>query len=294
VSTLRKIVRERRWTAAAVVLAVWISADGMAPRGAGAVIGPTLQAVTVPGYSGVLANSAGMTLYVLNTEKGSVIHCHPTCLQTWIPLEVPTATTSVSLGPGVHGAIGFVARTSTKKQVTFNSYPLYRYVKDTAVGQAGGEDLSSYAGTWLMARAAASTATDTLVYPMLQSRTAGKYASVLANRSSRSLYLLSTEKGSVVHCTGTCLSSWIPLVVHSKATTVTIGRDVDGRTALLARATNLFQVTYNSYPVYAYVGDSAPGQTRGEGLVASGGTWYLVRASATTAGSTPILTPTYP
>ena len=284
----------RLWAAGAlaVIAAATSVASPMSPV-VGAATPPVLQAVNLKAYAGVLADSSGMTLYVLSSEKGAVIHCHPLCLRTWVPVEVPNAVTSVTVGPGVDGAIGFVARTSTRKQITFNSYPVYRYIKDTAVGQANGEDLSTYAGTWLMAHAAATTARDTLVYPLLQSANAGRYTGVLANRAGRSMYLLSTEKGSVVHCTGGCLTRWIPLEVHSKTSPISAGRNVDGAIGLVARGSSAFQVTFNTYPIYTYVGDSGAGQTKGEGLVASGGTWFLVRASATTVRDTPIL-PLYP
>jgi predicted lipoprotein with Yx(FWY)xxD motif len=206
-----------------------------------------------------------------------------------VPLEVPNSTSSIAVGPGVNGAIGFVPRTATRKQVTFNSYPLYRYIKDTAPGQAGGEGLLTYAGTWLVVDAAATTASHTPVYPTLESTNAGSFTGVLANHLSRSLYLFSIEKGSTVHCTGTCLKTWIPLEVHSKTTPITIGRSVNGHVGYVTRGTNLFQLTYNTYPIYTYVHDTAVGQTKGEGVATNGGTWYLVRASATTAADTPIL-----
>ncbi len=37
--------------------------------------------------------------------------------------------------------------------------------------------------------------------------------------------------------------------------------------------------TYNGYLLYEYTGDSAPGQTNGQGLQSFGGTWYVLNAS---------------
>jgi len=47
-------------------------------------------------------------------------------------------------------------------------------------------------------------------------------------------------------------------------------------------------VTYNGWPLYTFVGDSAAHQSNGEGIVADGGTWYLVKSSATSHDSTPV------
>jgi predicted lipoprotein with Yx(FWY)xxD motif len=39
------------------------------------------------------------------------------------------------------------------------------------------------------------------------------------------------------------------------------------------------QLTVDGYPVYTYVGDSKPGQAKGQGLNESGGLWWAVSAS---------------
>jgi len=51
-------------------------------------------------------------------------------------------------GPGVKGRIGFIARSKSMRQVTFNSYPLYRFAGDAGPATAKGEGLVSYGGTW--------------------------------------------------------------------------------------------------------------------------------------------------
>jgi hypothetical protein len=38
-------------------------------------------------------------------------------------------------------------------------------------------------------------------------------------------------------------------------------------------------VTYNKWPLYTYVADSAPGQATGEGVSLSGGKWYVISPS---------------
>ena len=47
------------------------------------------------------------------------------------------------------------------------------------------------------------------------------------------------------------------------------------------------RVTCDGRPVYIFSGDSCPGQSRGEKVSGFGGTWYLVRASASSNSGIP-------
>jgi predicted lipoprotein with Yx(FWY)xxD motif len=243
--------------------------------------------MNVTGFSGVLGNHVSRTLYALSTERNAKVHCKNACLGTWPPLLVKASVKSLSLGAGVKGKVGFVTRSSTMKQVTFNSFPVYTYKGDTGPKQSNGEDIQADGGTWTMLNAAARSAGATADAPMLQSESLPSYAGTLVNHTERSLYLLSTELGASVQCTGGCLSVWTPLEVSSMTAPVTMGPKVKGTIGFVARGSN-FQVTFNSYPVYTYTGDTGPAQWSGEGVVAYGGTWYLLKASATTASGTPI------
>jgi predicted lipoprotein with Yx(FWY)xxD motif len=116
-----------------------------------------LQSVNVSGFPGALANQSSETLYILTVEKGAKLKCKGSCLTAWIPVTVKDSVSTVSLGANVKGKIGFVARSSTTKQVTFNSYPLYAFSGDTAVRQSHGEGKSFAGGKWYVAKANASS-----------------------------------------------------------------------------------------------------------------------------------------
>ena len=109
----------------------------------------------------------------------------------------------------------------------------------------------------------------------------------LATSSSKSLYLLTSEKGAALKCTGACLSTWLPLLVKDSVATITLGTGVKGTVGFVARGAKMKQVTYNSYPVYTFAGDSGVRGNSGEGLVFKGGTWFLVKAVATSSTKTP-------
>src|ERR1019366_88242 len=128
---------------------------------------------------------------ILSTEKNTKLHCVRHCLTVWPPLLVKSSTKSIKLGAGVSGKIGFVKRSSTKKQVTFNSYPVYVYSGDSGPKQSNGEGIHADGGTWTMVHASAKTASATpyaRIRPTLQSSNTYYYSNVLANSSAYSLY----------------------------------------------------------------------------------------------------------
>jgi len=140
------------------------------------------------------------------------------------------------------------------------------------------------AGATLIALSPAGAATPVL--------SAGKVHGVvvLLGSGRKSLYLLSSERAGHLRCTAACLSIWPPVLVASAVRRVALGAGVHGTIGFVARTRSTKQVTFNSYPLYYYAGDSGPTGSAGEGVVADGGTWYLVRAGARTRATTPVTT----
>lgn len=91
---------------------------------------------------------------------------------------------------------------------------------------------------------------------------------ILTGAEGRTLYSLSAEKHGRFICTGACESTWRPLFVAA-------GVKPQGPVALgtRARPDGRNQVTYAGLPLYAFAGDSAPGQVKGEGI-RDVGTWH--------------------
>jgi predicted lipoprotein with Yx(FWY)xxD motif len=54
---------------------------------------------------------------------------------------------------------------------------------------------------------------------------------------------------------------------------------VTGKLGTLSRPGSILQATYDGHPLYTYIGDSGPGQARGNNLDLNGGFWYEVRVS---------------
>jgi len=122
------------------------------------------------------------------------------------------------------------------------------------------------------AAAFASTRASTV---SLRTTKAGK-ALVAAN--GRTLYLFTADKGRKSGCYGKCASVWPPLI----AAHPTAGRGL--RASLLGttkRRNGKWQVTYGGHPLYFFAKDTKPGDTRGEGIVHFGGSWWLVSPTGT-------------
>jgi predicted lipoprotein with Yx(FWY)xxD motif len=51
--------------------------------------------------------------------------------------------------------------------------------------------------------------------------------------------------------------------------------------AVTTRGDGTTEVTYHGHPLYTYAGDSAPGQTAGQGSVDFGAEWYVLSAAGT-------------
>lgn len=97
----------------------------------------------------IVANAQGRSLYVLSPENAHHLLCKSSeCLELWPPLTVRSAGTKLTAGPGVHGRLAILARGGGVFQVTLNGLPLYRYYGDSAKGEANGQDIRSFGGTW--------------------------------------------------------------------------------------------------------------------------------------------------
>jgi len=105
---------------------------------------------------------------------------------------------------------------------------------------------------------------------------------VLTNAKGFTLYWFVPDTATKSNCNGSCASFWPP--VKGPATA---GTGVTGKLSTITRADGSTQATYNGHPLYTYVGDTAPGQNKGNGLNISGGLWHEV----TVSGSAPAASP---
>jgi predicted lipoprotein with Yx(FWY)xxD motif len=98
---------------------------------------------------------------------------------------------------------------------------------------------------------------------------------VLTDAKGLTLYWFAPDTPTTSKCTGSCAAYWPPVTG-----TPTAGPGVVGKLGTIKRSDGRLQATYDGHPLYTYVGDSGPGQARGNNLNLNGGLWYEVRVSA--------------
>jgi predicted lipoprotein with Yx(FWY)xxD motif len=102
---------------------------------------------------------------------------------------------------------------------------------------------------------------------------------VLTNSKGFTLYSFAPDTSTTSKCNGTCAQNWPPVTGPVTAAGVT------GTFGTIKRSDGSVQATFDGHPLYAFVGDTAPGQAKGNGLNAAGGLWHEVTTSGTAGGS---------
>jgi predicted lipoprotein with Yx(FWY)xxD motif len=104
-------------------------------------------------------------------------------------------------------------------------------------------------------------------------------ATVLTNSKGFTLYSFAPDTSTTSKCNGTCAQNWPPVTGPVTAAGVT------GTFGTITRADGSVQATFDGHPLYTFVGDTAPGQAKGNGLNAAGGLWHEITTSGIAGGS---------
>jgi predicted lipoprotein with Yx(FWY)xxD motif len=100
---------------------------------------------------------------------------------------------------------------------------------------------------------------------------------VLTSSKGFTLYSFAPDTSTTSKCNGTCATNWPPVKGPVTAAGVT------GTFGTIKRSDGSAQATFEGHPLYTFVGDTAPGQAKGNGLNAAGGLWHDVPTSGTAA-----------
>jgi predicted lipoprotein with Yx(FWY)xxD motif len=96
----------------------------------------------------------------------------------------------------------------------------------------------------------------------------------LVDAKGRALYLWDADHGSKSTCSGACAQAWPPLT--TTATPKASGAVKASLLGTTKRADGSREVTYAGHPLYYFAGDTAPGQTTGQGSDGFGAPWWVV------------------
>jgi predicted lipoprotein with Yx(FWY)xxD motif len=93
---------------------------------------------------GLLVGANGMTLYTFDKDTAGVSNCEGPCLVNW-PAVTVAEQGDVAMPAGASGKFATIKRSSGDFQVTYNSLPLYYWIKDQKPGDTTGDKVG---GVW--------------------------------------------------------------------------------------------------------------------------------------------------
>jgi predicted lipoprotein with Yx(FWY)xxD motif len=108
----------------------------------------TVNVAEVGTYGSALVDGNGLPLYVFSLDTSDTSACADDCAAEWPPL---VSQGSPVAGEGVDAALlGTITRDDGTMQVTYNGHPLYLFVDDTTPGDAAGQGMEDFGGTWTL------------------------------------------------------------------------------------------------------------------------------------------------
>ena len=103
---------------------------------------------------------------------------------------------------------------------------------------------------------------------------------LLTNAKGFTLYWFVPDTSTASKCNAACAKYWPPVPGPASA-----GAGVTGTLGVITRSGGAKQATWDGHPLYTYVGDTAPGMAKGNGLNASGGVWHEIALTGKAASA---------
>ncbi len=95
---------------------------------------------------------------------------------------------------------------------------------------------------------------------------------ILTDADGMTIYFFANDTEGVSNCTDDCLANWPPVEVSGSPTA---GDGVTATLGTITRDDGATQLTVNGFPAYFFGGDSAAGDTNGQGV---GDIWWVFGA----------------
>ncbi len=109
-----------------------------------------LDTADVAGLGTILVNDKGFTLYILEDTAGKPVACTDAsgCTKVWPDVSLPKGTTAAAAGKGVDASLLGTTGAAGDLYASYAGFPVYTFAHDSAAGQANGQGLQSFGGTW--------------------------------------------------------------------------------------------------------------------------------------------------
>jgi predicted lipoprotein with Yx(FWY)xxD motif len=105
----------------------------------------------VSGVGTVVVDRKGRSVYILTSGDHTNVSCTAAsgCTKVWPDLPLPDGVSAAKAGHGVQASLlGTKKLTDGKTYPTYNGWLMYEYTGDSGRGQANGQGIKSYGGTW--------------------------------------------------------------------------------------------------------------------------------------------------
>lgn len=99
--------------------------------------------------------------------------------------------------------------------------------------------------------------------------TNAKLGAYVTDSKGMTLYTFDKDTKNTSNCTGTCLQNWPPYLVSG-----TPASTLPDHLGTMKRTDGTIQYTWDSLPLYYYVGDKKAGDAMGDGV---GGVWHVAK-----------------
>ncbi len=134
---------------AAVVAVAMVG--GVAGAKSGLQPNPAVEIGTakVPQLGTVLVNGHGQVLYMFAPDDRSKVACNAACQKVWLPDVAPKKGVAKAIGGARQSLIGSGRNPADGRRiVTYDGWPLYKYVLDTRPREATGQNVALNGGFW--------------------------------------------------------------------------------------------------------------------------------------------------
>ena len=98
----------------------------------------------------------------------------------------------------------------------------------------------------------------------------------IADGSGRAVYVLDDDSSNGAACTQLCLAIWPPVAVGNAIPQSSDSAVLHSNIGVVTRDGGTVQITFRGRPLYYYLGDQKPGDTRGHHVEDSWGEWKLI------------------
>ena len=155
---------------------------------------------------------------------------------------------------------------------------LFIAITVAACGSSTGSGSSASSGSTPVATTPASpsptpsptSSTSSALIKTMAVTISGKSETILTDASGKSLYYFTPDTATTAACTAACAQTWPPLLSTGSGAP-TSASTLPGKLTVVTTG-NGSQVAYNGHFLYTFSGDSAPGDTKGQGLF---GKWFV-------------------